>query len=368
MSQSEVSKENELLLNIRQRNREDIHKFQLNKRLSTVDRQRCGLTEISAAIQEQELLTEKDVQGLSSRIKRRKSAKSTDLKRLSAAFLHNSKNIEIFCKIPGAVNVVVKELSGTDTENQVFAAECLCNLALGEDFCSTKVAQVAGSYLVLYLCDGVSNKRLVETCLWVIQNLLLSGEKTQKILIAQGLPDKLTSLLHGTKDIEIATAAEETFSILVVEAWKDLPEGFSSKALELLTQKMKHLSSLLLYPLYFILMELNFTVNAETLTSSVKFSTEALITATQGTDSFDFSQCLISVRIITNALLSTENSELVSKCLFDQLTHQNYNFSTMVNKLFSVDNEQISRETLWMLSTVCKVSKFQNVKIPVKFL
>lgn len=365
MNQSEAPPtDNELLLNIRQKHRADIHKSQLNKRLSAADRQRCGLTEISASILEHELLTEKDVQGLSSRIKRRKSATSTDLKRLSAAFLHDPKNIETFSKITGALNIIVKELSGTEMEHQVLAAECLCNLALGDDVCSRKVAQVAGSYLVLYLDR---NKRLIETCLWVIQNLLLSGEKTRKILIAQGLPDKLTTLLHGTKDVEVAGAAEETFAILVVEAWNDLPDGFSSKALSLL---VNHHASASFYALYTILMDLNFNVEPEILKSAVKLSAETLVTATNATnlETFDFSRFLMSIRIITNALSGTEGHEMAT-----QLRDPSWNLTHIVNFLISVNNEQISRETLWMLNAFYKVSGEslildQNLKIPVKYL
>ncbi|XP_063700647.1 uncharacterized protein LOC134830959 [Culicoides brevitarsis] len=354
-------KENEVLLNIRQKNRDDLHNVQHNKRLSAVDRQRCGLTEIVANIQEHELLTEKDVAGLSSRIKRRKSATPTDLKRLSAAFLHDPANIEAFSKIPGALNVVVKELSGNEIENQVLAAEVLCNLALGEDVCSKKIAQAAGSYLILYL-DCVSNKLLVETSLWVIQNLLLSGEKTRKVLIAQGLPEKLVTLME-TKDDDLRNLSEETFAMLVVEAFKDLPEEFLSKILPILVKILHHNSSGVFFAVYSTLMELNFVTDFGLLSSIVQFSTEILIQDTS-------SNCLMALRIIANALEVTNGNEILVNLVSETISRQNSSLANIVNNIISVDSEKLSQELFWFLSVLNKYSNLDlsQLKIPIKYL
>lgn len=99
-----------------QRLREKIRVFQAAERNSRreddTDSMRLGLGEISQLIEELENLTEKDVTGLASRIKRKKHASYDDMFRLSHAFLQSMENIATFVKIPGALNVIVKELTG----------------------------------------------------------------------------------------------------------------------------------------------------------------------------------------------------------------------------------------------------------------
>ena len=81
-------------------------------RASTSDSLRFGIGEIKARIQELDNLTEKDVIGLAGRMKRRKHATNEDMYRLSHAFLQDDRNIQAFNKIPGAIQVLVKELTG----------------------------------------------------------------------------------------------------------------------------------------------------------------------------------------------------------------------------------------------------------------
>ncbi|TMW41810.1 hypothetical protein DOY81_013108 [Sarcophaga bullata] len=114
-------------------------------RANVSDSLRFGVGEIKARIKELESLTEKDVIGLARRIKRRKHATCEDMYRLSHAFLQDVQNIETFSKIPGAIQVLIKELTGNNSERQLSSAECLCNLSLGEAPGVEKKPQ-AGSY------------------------------------------------------------------------------------------------------------------------------------------------------------------------------------------------------------------------------
>lgn len=95
-------------------------------RASTYDSVRFGPGEIKEQIQQLHKLTEKDVIGLASRIKRHKHATNDDMYRLSHAFLMDEKNIEIFCRITGAMQVLVKELTGKVTLD--IWKEFLCTL------------------------------------------------------------------------------------------------------------------------------------------------------------------------------------------------------------------------------------------------
>lgn len=100
---------------------------------------------------ESEVLTEKDVAGLCSRIKRRKHATEQDLRKLSNAFIQSAANITAFIKTTGAINIIIKEFTGSDRSQQLLAAQCLCNLSLGDETCCLKIATFTGSYLMIFI-------------------------------------------------------------------------------------------------------------------------------------------------------------------------------------------------------------------------
>lgn len=81
-------------------------------RIQAKDSLRLGLGQIKKEVATLEDLGTKDVLGLASRIKRRKHATSEDLYRLALAFLQGNENINAFAAIPGAIQVLIKELTG----------------------------------------------------------------------------------------------------------------------------------------------------------------------------------------------------------------------------------------------------------------
>ena len=122
------------------------------------DVKRIGLKKLVK--KESEKVTENDIKGLASRIKRKKHAAKEDLIKLSQGFLESEENITTFCKITGAINVIVKELTGKNADQRLKASECICNLSLGNEVCCEKIALLAGTYLATYIenvmCHGLS--------------------------------------------------------------------------------------------------------------------------------------------------------------------------------------------------------------------
>lgn len=103
---------------------------------------------------ESEIVTEQDIRGLCSRIKRRKHADADDLIKLGNAFLQNENNIAAFLNVIGAIDVIVKELTGSDRSRRILAAQCFCNMSLGSEYCCTKIATTAGIYLMICIDSG----------------------------------------------------------------------------------------------------------------------------------------------------------------------------------------------------------------------
>ena len=57
-------------------------------------------------------ITEQDMNGLITRITRRKHASAEEMHKLSEAFLQSMNNIKLFFQAPGALQVIVKEIAG----------------------------------------------------------------------------------------------------------------------------------------------------------------------------------------------------------------------------------------------------------------
>ncbi|KAI8043231.1 uncharacterized protein LOC128263221 [Drosophila gunungcola] len=173
---------------LRSKIREYARDQRLECRIKAKDSLRIGLGQVKKEVAALESLDTKDVLGLAGRIKRRKHATSEDLCRLSLAFLQGNDNINAFAAIPGAIQVLVKELTGPHIQRQIDAVECLCNLSLGDAHVSEKIASLAGSYMVTYL-DG-KEERLKRSCLWTLSNILATCDKAGRILLQMQLVPK----------------------------------------------------------------------------------------------------------------------------------------------------------------------------------
>lgn len=128
---------------------------------------------------ESEIITEKDIAGLCSRIKRRKHATAEDLTKLGNAFIQNEANISAFIKTTGAINIIIKEFTGNDHNQQLLAAQCLCNLSLGDETCCTKIATFAGSYLMIFMMK-LSDTSMAVSFLLLLHSLNLTIEYCRK--------------------------------------------------------------------------------------------------------------------------------------------------------------------------------------------
>lgn len=106
-----------LLSKLRDAGRENLRKKRILQRNEDVDSLRIAAGQINNYLQESTLITPKDISGMAVRIKRRRRAEEADINRLSKAFLQNELNSITFVNIPGALDVLIKELIGnSDTE------------------------------------------------------------------------------------------------------------------------------------------------------------------------------------------------------------------------------------------------------------
>lgn len=104
--------------------------------------------------------TNNDVYELIKCIKKRKRAKVDQMSKLCHAFIQSVDNISCFINIAGAINVIIKELTGNCFDSQILAAECICNLSLGSQIACEATSLCVGSYLITFL-KSVDERLLV---------------------------------------------------------------------------------------------------------------------------------------------------------------------------------------------------------------
>ncbi|XP_039950344.1 uncharacterized protein LOC126752264 [Bactrocera neohumeralis] len=174
---------------IRDRNRQVAQQHREEQRAKTIDTVRFGLGEVQEEVEELDELTEQDINGLITRITRRKHASAEEMHKLSEAFLKSMDNIKLFFEAPGALQVIVKEIIGLDSGCQVGALECLCNLSLGEEPVCEKIIHQGGRNLVQ--CLDSPDERLKRTSLWIIANTISTSPKAAQTIVQMNIVPKL---------------------------------------------------------------------------------------------------------------------------------------------------------------------------------
>lgn len=106
-----------------------------------------------------------------------------EYRELQNALIQREENVNSFLKVDHILFAIVRDLSGNDQTIQLYAANCCCNLALGNAKACTALAKNLAPYLVTIL--ETLNRPLLEVCAWTIGNLASGSDKAFEILQAQ---------------------------------------------------------------------------------------------------------------------------------------------------------------------------------------
>ncbi|KAH8377213.1 hypothetical protein KR093_004153, partial [Drosophila rubida] len=323
-------------------------------RTSATDALRFGLGQIRDEIRELENLGVKDVHGLAGRIKRRKRATTEDMYRLSHAFLQSNDNINAFAAIQGAPQVIVKELTGTDVPRQIEAAECLCNLSLGEAHVCEKITVLAGSYLVTYL--NSQEPRLKRSCLWTLANIIASCKKSANMLLQMQLATKLWKL-YTSDDINYAEDAGICLHLIATHARCSLPAKDSRYIAEHLHEKCATQPGAEFY--MYIVFQLDLVALEMDLCAS---KVRNLCDFFSSTSEFDYNNLKhklhidYGVRVLTNLFcLNRENG-----------VEQSLNLESLINilnKLFALSNASLTNELLQLLKNLMNLQMVDHKQL-----
>uniref|UniRef100_A0A182W6N5 IBB domain-containing protein n=1 Tax=Anopheles minimus TaxID=112268 RepID=A0A182W6N5_9DIPT len=335
------------LEHIRTQKRYELKWEQKTHRKKELDRNRAGLGELHHSIGVIEHISEQEIKGLAGRIKRRKRCDPLDLVRLSYGFQQSRENISHFIRTTGAINVIVKELTGHDYNLQLLAAECLCNLSLGDDVCCEKIANFAGTYLIA-LAENPNCRPLQQTCFWTLQNIVGSSPKGSKLLFTQGLVDVLVRLLSTVTDQEAADDIILTLE-LALNYEQDIEPKIIPQIVQCFVEKQLHPSSLrLLYKCYG-LMHNDLLLNGS-LTCIIRQCLDFLTSIMDRHLPTHAASILLSIRILAHHVLAS--ADCIEHILQYQLHKSTLKFSTLFNDCAKEDMLPVCKELLWLLGQI----------------
>ncbi|CAH1402450.1 unnamed protein product [Nezara viridula] len=139
---------------------------------------------------------------------------------LKKAFILDQCHMVSFMKVEGALHALVGYLMSKKPVEQLLAAECCSNLAMGDSKTCFKLAKSASPYLITIL-QGL-NYNLMNVCIISLFNLSGSGEKICDLLYSQGIFNALlrTMSIPELRDNTIKTLISftKTGSKILVEA------------------------------------------------------------------------------------------------------------------------------------------------------
>ncbi|XP_040171562.1 uncharacterized protein LOC120905014 [Anopheles arabiensis] len=329
---------------IRIQKRYELKWGQKTHRKKELDRNRAGLGELEHSIGVIEHITEQEIKGLAGRIKRRKRCDPLDLVRLSYGFQQSRENIAHFIRTTGAINVIVKELTGHDYNLQLLAAECLCNLSLGDDVCCEKIANFAGTYLIA-LAENPNCRPLQETCFWTLQNIVGSSPKGSKLLFSQGLVVVLVRLLSSVTEQEAADDIILTLE-LALNYEQEIEPATLTQIVQCFVGRQLHPSSLrLLYKCYGL--SSSELVCHDSSSSIIRQCLDFLFSVHDLHLPTHAASILLSIRIL--AYQASAGTRQVEEILRYQLQKSVLKLSLLFNDCAKEEMLPVCKEFLWLL-------------------
>lgn len=130
MSENSENKTSEIVTAVRESMRSDVNIARLKNRQNKVDGLRVAPNELKDHSINLQMFNKDDILSIVKSIKKNKHAQTTELLKLSHAFLQSTDNIQCFLNSTGAMNVLVKELTGfvVTTLNLLFLRGSIINL------------------------------------------------------------------------------------------------------------------------------------------------------------------------------------------------------------------------------------------------
>ncbi|XP_011693490.1 PREDICTED: uncharacterized protein LOC105453337 [Wasmannia auropunctata] len=286
---------------------------------------------------------------------KRKKITLVDYRYLPNALIQSEENINAFLKVDQSLSGLVRDLSGNDPTLQLYAANCCCNIALGNTKACTALGKAVVPYLVVKLES--LNYALLDVCIWTIGNLVAGSDKAFFILHAQHCLKYLILLLRNCDD-SILPSVIYALLHYVHAGFHKISE---TEMLELIQVIVKRN---LLYE------DLNYIWLLALLSSSpicIEYLHAILpqvvyylyLTFSNSDGMLQVSEITASIHILANTLHSSCKD--TTDILLRNPKYSNEDLHLLLNKLLSHPYMHIRRETLWLIGNLYNHNKSSSV-------
>ncbi|XP_046421902.1 importin subunit alpha-2 [Neodiprion fabricii] len=277
-------------------------------------------------------------------ILKKKPLRLKEYQHLQNAFLQSEENINAFLSVDNALHALVRELSGCNPDLQLAAANCYCNLALGNSKACNVLAKAAGPYLLATL-DSL-NYNLMDICIWTIGNLAAGSEKAFEIVYAQGCLRLLISLLREC-DLTLLPSVIYATMHCVYAGYEHIQDSEIVHVTKAIVCRQSHYHDPNTLWLLAILSSKSTCV--EHILILLSSLIEYLHNATKSEFS-DVVQVTAVVRILANVICEATGEAV--DALFNNPKHTETETQLLLNKLLMQPHLHLQKETLWLIGNL----------------
>ncbi|KYM88479.1 hypothetical protein ALC53_02962 [Atta colombica] len=277
---------------------------------------------------------------------KRKRISLADYRYLPNALIQSEENINAFLKVDQSLSSLVRDLSGNDPIFQLYAANCCCNIALG----NTKACTALGKAVIPYLIVKLEslNYALLDVCIWTIGNLVAGSNKAFSILHAQHCLKYVILLLHNCDDSVLPSVIYALLHYIYVGFHK-ISESEMSELIEVTIKRN------LLYknPNYIWLLALlsSSPICTKSLYTILPQVVDYLYVTFSNSDGIvQASKITASIRILANTLHNSYEDRI--DILLRNPKYSNEDLYILLNKLLSHPYMHIRRETMWLIGNL----------------
>ncbi|KAL6266401.1 hypothetical protein P5V15_003254 [Pogonomyrmex californicus] len=116
--------------------------------------------------------------GKRARLLKKKRISFVDYRYLPNALIQSEENISAFLKVDQSLSGLVRDLSGSDPTFQLYAANCCCNIALGNTKACTALGKAIIPYLLIKL-ESLNYALLITASIRILANMLHNSSEDQ---------------------------------------------------------------------------------------------------------------------------------------------------------------------------------------------
>ncbi|KAK6626307.1 hypothetical protein RUM43_006618 [Polyplax serrata] len=276
------------------------------------------------------------------------------LQAIMNSLLESKDNIKTLLDVDGALQGLLRALSGQNENFQLLAARCICNLALGNEKSSFQVLKASDSYLLAHLMG--KNHYVMEACAIALGNFSCHGVKPIQRMLLQGFFQKIIHLVK-TDDELLEGPPIYALTQLVYHGFDVLSPEYMQEALKAVIATFQKKSFLVV----FLVSILSANPSCHEIIYSHSLHKEALkhlLVALKDKDK----EAVYYLRIISNCMSTDMAGDLMNEgyeyilresvriCLHSERNYLRKECMGLVGNIINHPNESVARFGLGLLS------------------